>query len=128
MPRKKQKNHDTSKSKKNIQENTQENDLDQNIENKEQDIELQEEELNIDSLTGLEDLEEIDENYTDIEESDIFISEDDLIICPSCGEIIEIERLKLLEECPSCGLNISEFDEIEKYENLFRENEDEEEW
>lgn len=102
--------------------------FDKSIDDEEQSIELQDEELNIDSITDLDDLEELEEDYDENIDSDFFISEDDLIICPSCGEVIEVERLKLLEECPSCGLHISEFDEVQKYDNIFKEREDEDEW
>ncbi|MCS6954865.1 MAG: hypothetical protein NZM44_00710 [Candidatus Calescibacterium sp.] len=132
MPRKKQKHDDnnTLKNKKLTKENN-DNDQDiiESIENKEQVIEFNDEdELNIDNLTDLDDLEELEDEYTDMEDSNFFISEDDLIICPSCGEVIEIERLKLLEECPSCGLNISEFEEIDKYDSIFKEKDEEDEW
>ncbi|MCS7243250.1 MAG: hypothetical protein RMJ36_00730 [Candidatus Calescibacterium sp.] len=132
MPRKKQKHDDknTLKNKKNSSENNgNDHDIIESIENKEQVIEFNDEdELNIDSLTDLDDLEELEDEYTEMEDSNFFISEDDLIICPSCGEVIEIERLKMLEECPSCGLNISEFEEIDRYDSIFKERDEEDEW
>lgn len=101
--------------------------IDESLENEEQNIEL-EEELNIDSLNDLEDLEDLEDEYNEMENTDFFISEDDLIICPSCGEVIEVERLRLLEECPSCGLSITEFEDFEKYQSLYQEKEEDEEW
>lgn len=126
MPRKKRED-DKEKTKK-ARKTKDEKDINESIETEEQSIELnntEEDELNIDSLNDLEDLEDLEESYLD-ENADFFVSEDDLIICPNCGEIIEIERLRLLEECPNCGLHISEFEEIEKYDQVFNEREDEE--
>lgn len=129
MPRKKQRTdnnkNQNSKAKKSSKK---EKDIKESIEDEEQNIELskdEDEELNIYNLSDLDDLENLEEDYSG-EDTDFFISEDDLVICPNCGEIIEIERLKLLEECPNCGLHISEFEEIEKYDQIFNEREDEE--
>ncbi|MEN3015018.1 MAG: hypothetical protein ABDH21_03035 [bacterium] len=128
MPRKKQ----NSKQKKRQKEQNQStnHEIQQNIEDLEQDIEINEDrdELNIDSLSDLDDLETIDQDYSEVEESDFFVTEDDLIICPGCGEIIEYERLKLLEECPSCGLNISEFEEVSNYGKPPKDDLEEEDW
>ncbi len=120
-----------SKEKISKEEINSEKEITESIENEEQSIEIynnieDDTELNIDSLSDLEDLDSFDD-YKDVEE-DIFISEDDLVICPSCGEIIEIERLRLLEECPNCGLHISEFEEIEKYDQIYKEKEEDEDW
>ncbi|MCS7165279.1 MAG: hypothetical protein RMJ51_03250 [Candidatus Calescibacterium sp.] len=134
MPRKKQKQSgenkltDRNNSKKQEKERNEE-DLLESIENEEQAIEkTEEDELNIDSLTDFEDLDELEEDYSEFEDTEFFMSEDDLIMCPGCGEVIEAERLKLLEECPSCGLSISEFDEFEKYDSIYKESDENEEW
>ncbi|MFN3996104.1 MAG: hypothetical protein ACK4GR_06220 [bacterium] len=130
MPRKKQKMDNNENQNPKIKKNPKkEKDIKESIEDEEQNIELSkddDEELNIYNLSDLDDLEKLEEEDYSEEDTDFFISEDDLIICPNCGEIIEIERLRLLEECPNCGLHISEFEEIEKYDQVF--NEEDEEW
>ncbi|MFN4219713.1 MAG: hypothetical protein ACK4GJ_02180 [bacterium] len=130
MPRKKQKMDNNENQNSKIKKNPKkEKDIKESIEDEEQNIELSkddDEELNIYNLSDLDDLEKLEEEDYSEEDTDFFISEDDLIICPNCGEIIEIERLRLLEECPNCGLHISEFEEIEKYDQVFNEKEDEE--
>jgi len=102
-----------------------EEDIENDINDKEKDIE-NEDELNIDSLSDLEDLDEWDDSSeVELEEEDYFVSEDDLIICPNCGEVIEVERLRLLEECPSCGLKASEFEQINDYDYIEKDEDDE---
>jgi rubrerythrin len=82
----------------------------------------------------IEDFYDMDLSYEDEDEEVIneneeyLVSEDDLILCPNCGEIIEIEQLKRLEECPSCGLPITEFENFEEYSTIYKSSEEEDEW
>lgn len=101
-------------------ENTKNINSKKNTSKKTDEDEFQEEEFSLDDLE-MEDIYELDleeEDSTDdmfSENEEYLVSEDDLVLCPNCGEIIEIERLKRLEECPSCGLPITEFENFEEY-------------
>jgi len=91
------------------------------------------EEFSLDEI-DVEDLYDMDLGYEDEdgevinENEEYLVSEDDLILCPSCGEIIEVERLKRLEECPSCGLPITEFENFEEYSKIYKSSDEEDEW
>jgi len=139
IPKKDEQQNSQNKKSKNLEKDIEKDvedidDLDIEIEDKEkrveeyEDKEDEDEVLNIDDLSDLEDLDDLDEFSIDqeIQNEDYFVSEDDFVICPNCGEVIEVERLKLLEECPSCGLKASEFEQADNYD--FTEKEEDEEW